>query len=166
MCSRYIWTESAYASIAMSACRGSISALLLYDVAEEIDLKELRALLGSTAPVRSPEFRQPAPVYVRYEQAPATESTDSFHLATGESVDARLCYFDYGVVSLDIELHFQCNWPELIALSHRWIDAGEVEQRGLEIARRHTNRIKSAIKKPYGEWLDEAYYVVHLHEVR
>jgi len=150
----------------MPACRGSISALLLFDVAEELDLKELRSLLGSAAPVRSPEFRQPAPVYVRYEQAPVTEPTDSFHLATGESVDARLRYFEYGVVSLEIQLHFHCDWPELIALSHRWIEAGEVEQRGLEIAHRHVNRIKSAVKKPYGEWLDEDYYVVHLHEVR
>jgi hypothetical protein len=150
----------------MPACRGSISALLLYDVAEETDLKKLRTLLGSAAPVRSPEFRQPAPIYVRFEQAPVIEPADSFHLATGEAVDARLRYFDYGVVSLEIELHFHCEWSELIGLSHRWIEAGEVEQRGLEIARRHVNRIQSALKKPYEEWLDEAYYVVHLHEVR
>jgi len=149
----------------MPACRGSISALLLYDIAEEIDLKELRGLLGAEAPLRSPEFRQPAPVYVRFEQAPVVEPSDSFHLATGEAVDARLRYFDYGVLSLEIELHFQCEWDELIALSHRWIEAGEVEQRGLEIARRHTNRMKSAVRKPYNEWLDEDYYVVHLHEV-
>lgn len=149
----------------MPACRGSISALLLYDVAEEIDLKAIRGLIGAEAPVRSPEFRQPAPLYVRFEQAPVGEPCDSFHLATGESVDARLRYFDYGVVSLEIELHFHCDWPELIALSHRWIEAGEVEHRGLEIVRRHVNRVKASLGKPYGEWLDEAYYVVHLHEV-
>lgn len=150
----------------MPACRGSISALLLYDIAEETNLTELRRLLGSVAPVRSPEFRQPAPLYVRFEQAPVVEPCDAFHLATGESVDARLRYFDYGVVSLEIELHFQCEWDELIALSHRWIEAGEVEQRGLEIVRRHVNQIKTALIKPYQDWLDEAYYVVHLHEVR
>ncbi|MFN7543409.1 MAG: hypothetical protein ACK5TN_11525 [Acidobacteriota bacterium] len=150
----------------MPACRGSISAMLLYDVAEEIDLKALYALLGAEAPLRSPGFRQPAPQYVRFEQAPAVEPTGSFHLATGESVDARLRYFDYGVVSLEIELHFHCDWHELIALSHRWIEAGEVEQRGLDIVRRHVQRVRSSLTKPYAEWLDEAYYVVHLHEVR
>lgn len=139
--------------------------MLLYDLAEEIDLKELRGLLGAEAPLRSPGFRIPAPSYVRFEQTPIVEPTDSFHLATGEAVDARLRYFDYGVVSLEIELHFHCEWPELIALSHRWIEAGEVEQRGLDIVRRHCNRLKSALRKPYTDWLDEAYYVVHLHEV-
>ncbi len=140
--------------------------MLLYDVAEEIDLTTLRSLLGATAPLRSPDFRQPAPVYVRFEQSPVVEPSDSFHLATGESVDARLRYFDYGVVSLEIELHFQCEWDELIALSHRWIEAGEVEQRGLDIVRRHINRVQTSLVKPYAEWLDEAYYIVHLHEVR
>lgn len=139
--------------------------MLLYDLAEEIDLKELRGLLGAEAPLRSPGFRIPAPSYVRFEQTPIVEPTDSFHLATGEAVDARLRYFDYGVVSLEIELHFHCEWSELIALSHRWIEAGEVEQRGLDIVRRHCNRLKSALRKPYTDWLDEAYYVVHLHEV-
>jgi hypothetical protein len=149
----------------MPACRGSISALLLFDISEEINLGELRGLIGAQAPLRSPEFRQPAPLYVRFEHPPVAEPCDSFHLATGEAVDARLRYFDYGVVSLEIELHFHCEWNELIALSHRWIEAGEVEQRGLEIARRHVNQAKPALINPYGEWLDEAYYVVHLHEV-
>jgi hypothetical protein len=149
----------------MAACRGSISALLLYDVAEEIDLKALRALIGAEVPLRSPEFRTGAPQYVRFEQPPVAEPCDSFHLATGEAVDARLRYFDYGVVSLEIELHFDVDWDELIGLSHRWIEAGEVEQRGLEIVRRHVNAVRTSLCKPYAEWLDEAYYVVHLHEV-
>ena len=139
--------------------------MLLYDLAEEIDLTELRALLGAQAPIRSPGFRIPAPSYVRFEQTPVVEPTDSFRLATGEAVDARLLYFYHGVVILEIELHFHCEWPELIALSHRWIEAGEVEQRGLDLVRRHCNRVKSALRKPYADWLDEAYYVVHLHEV-
>jgi hypothetical protein len=150
----------------MASCRGSISALLLYDVAEEIDLEALRGLLGATAPLRSPEFRQQAPSYVRFERAPLVEPCDSFRLATGEAVDARLRYFVSGVVSLRIELHFDCDWDELIALSNRWIEVGEVEQRGLEIVRQRVNRVHSALLKPYPEWLDEAYYVVHLHEVR
>lgn len=148
----------------MPACRGSISALLLYDVAEEIDLKETRSRIGAQVPLRSPDFRQQVPRYVRFEQTPVAEPCSSFHLASGEAVDARLRYFDYGVVSVEIELHFDCEWDELMALSHRWVEAGEVEQRGLEIARQHLKRVESALRKPYAEWLDEAYYVVHLSE--
>ncbi len=149
----------------MASCRGSISALLLYDVAEEIDLEALRGLLGATAPLRSPQFRQQAPSYVRFEQPPVIEPCDSFRLATGEAVDARIRYFVSGVASLRIELHFDCDWDELISLCNRWIEAGEVEQRGLEIVRQRVSRVRSALRKPYSEWLDEAYYVVHLHEV-
>jgi hypothetical protein len=50
----------------MDTCRGSFHALLLYDVADEIDLDRVRELLGATPPSRKPEFKLPAPVYVRF----------------------------------------------------------------------------------------------------
>lgn len=150
----------------MATCRGSFRALLLYDVAEEIDLAELSRLLGAQPQRRSPGFKQPAPVYVRFERPPIVEPCDPLQLATGEQADARLRYFDYGIVSLEIELQFQGEWHELIALSNRWIEDAEVEQRGVETVRHHLGRLKSALRKPYPDWLDEAYYVVHLREVR
>ena len=39
------------------ACHGSFRALLLYDIAEEFDVAELRKLLGSEPPARSPGFK-------------------------------------------------------------------------------------------------------------
>jgi hypothetical protein len=102
---------------------------------------------------------------VRFERPPILEPCESIHLATGEHADACLRYFDYGVVSLEIEVQFQGEWHDLIALSNRWIEEGEVEQRGLKTARDHVDRLKSALRKPYPEWLDEAYYVVHLRGV-
>src|SRR5579871_3149782 len=108
----------------MSSCRGSFRALLLYDIAEEIDLTELRKRLGAQPPGRSPGFRQPAPEYVRFERPPVFEPCDPIQLATGEPANARLQYFDYGVVSLEIELQFEGEWRELIALSNRWLEAG------------------------------------------
>ncbi len=149
----------------MSSCRGSFRALLLYDIAEEIDLTELRKRLGAQPPGRSPGFRQPAPEYVRFERPPVFEPCDPIQLATGEPANARLQYFDYGVVSLEIELQFEGEWRELIALSNRWLEAGEVEQRGLKTVRDRLPRLRPALRKPYTEWLDEAYYVVHLREV-
>jgi hypothetical protein len=151
----YLLAASDYTGNAMPPCRGSIRAVLLYDVAEEIDLKQVRTLLGTPPPLRAPDFRQPAPNYVRFEQPPVLEAT--------ASPDTTLRYFDYGVVSLQIESHFECEWSELVALSHRWIEVGEVESRGLEIARRHVDQIQSALRKPYPAWIDEAYYIIHLH---
>jgi hypothetical protein len=147
-------------------CCGSFRALLLYDVAEEFDFDELRRLLGAEPPARSPGFKLPAPGYVRFERSPIMQACDPIRFDTGESAQVKLRYFDYGVVSLEIEMRFESEWPGLIALSNRWIEAGEVEQRGLKSVRNSLARVQSALRKPYMEWLDEAYYVVHLQEVR
>jgi hypothetical protein len=150
----------------VALCRGSFRALLLYDIAEEIDLGELRRLLGSAPPVRSPGFKIPAPEYVRFERPPVEESCEPIRLATGEPANASLRYFDYGAVSLEIEVQFECDWPELIALANRWIEAGEVERRAVQTVRDCVASVQAALRKPYPEWLDEAYYVVQLREVR
>src|ERR1700730_14901115 len=101
----------------MPNCLGSFRALLLYDIAEEIDLVELSRLLGAEPPVRSPGFKLAAPVYVRFERAPMVVPCEQNQSRPGEPAHARLRYFDYGVVSLEIELQFQGEWHELIALS-------------------------------------------------
>lgn len=149
----------------MSLCRGTFHALLLYDVAEEFDLGQLRKLLDIRTPARSPGFKAPAPEYVRFERPPVVESCDPIRLSTGDSATASLRYFDYGVVSLQFDLQFNTDWPGLIALSNQWIDAGEVEQRGTNAVRARLAHLDSAIRKPYAEWVDEAYYVIHLREV-
>lgn len=149
----------------MSICRGSFRALLLYDIAEEFDLEELRRLIGGQPPARSPGFKLAAPDYVRFERPPVFEACEPVHLATGEFANTSLRYFDYGVVSLEFEMAFETDWPGLIALSNRWIEAGEVERRGPDIVRNRLDRLRPALRKPYTEWLDEAYYVIHLRGV-
>ncbi len=147
-------------------CAGSFRALLLYDIAEEFDLDSLRALLGAQPPTRSPGFKLAAPGYVRFERPPVMEVCDPIQLTTGETATASLRYFDYGVVSCEIEMRFESDWQGLIALSDRWMEAGEVERHGRRTVRERLNRLQQAVLKPYTEWLDEAYYVVHLREVR
>jgi len=149
----------------VATCRGSFRALLLYDIAEEIDLDQLRKLLGAAPAGRSPGFKLPAPGYVRFERPPVEEPCEPIRLATGELANAALRYFEYGAVSLEVELQFESDWPGLIALANRWIETGEVEQRALSNVRARIARLQPALRKPYPEWLDEAYYVVHLREV-
>ena len=150
----------------MPICSGSFRALLLYDIAEEFDFDELRRLLDAEPARRSPDFRLPAPGYVRFERTPVVQACEPIQFATGECATARLRYFDYGVVSLEIEMPFETDWRGLIELSNRWIEAGEVEQRGLQRVRESVSRLQAALRKPYPQWLDEAYFVVHLREVR
>jgi hypothetical protein len=150
----------------VSLCHGSFRALLIFDIAEEFDVAKLRELLGAEPPARSPGFKLPAPGYVRFERAPLLETCEPVHLATGESANARLRYFDYGVVSLEIEMPFETDWPGLIALSNRWIEAGEVERRASARVRERLAQLAPALIKPYADWVDEAYYIVELRDVR
>jgi hypothetical protein len=136
--------------------------LLLYDVAEELDLEALRALLGATPPVRKPEFKLPAPVYVRFERPPVVEPCENICLSSGECFEGRLKYFDYGVVSLELELPFEADWEQLIKLSNRWIEAPELEQKALQVVRKRLDRLSAAVRKAYPEWLDEVYYTMHI----
>jgi len=150
----------------MPACRGSFRALLLYDVADEIDLDRVRELLGARPPGRKPEFKLPAPVYVRFERPPVVEAAETISLSTGELFDGRLKYFDYGVVSLELELQFQAEWEELIRLSSRWIATPEIEQKALQVVTARMGVLTSALHKPYPDWLDEIYYAVHVCEAQ
>jgi hypothetical protein len=75
---------------------GSLRALLLFDIAEEINLPLLRSLLGATASRREPAFRQPAPEYVRFERPPVVEDLGACATDAGKELQARICYFDYG----------------------------------------------------------------------
>jgi hypothetical protein len=56
---------------AASPLRGTLRALLLFDIAEEIDLAQLHSILGTSPSKREPSFLRPAPEYVRHEQPAA-----------------------------------------------------------------------------------------------
>jgi hypothetical protein len=88
----------------MRPCKGSFHALVLYDVAEELDLEILRASLGTGPPARKPEFKLPTPVYVRFENPPVVESSEPVCLSTGETFTGRLQYFDSWLLSSNFNL--------------------------------------------------------------
>ncbi len=43
-------------------------------------------------------------------------------LETGETFQVSIKYFDYGVVSIELELDFETDWAELITLSESKMD--------------------------------------------
>lgn len=150
----------------MATCQGSFRAFFLYDVAEEIDLPTLSNLVQAMPPARSPGFKVPAPGYVRFERPPVVEDCGTVTLSRGGHAQARLRYFDYGIVSLELEIPFQGTWEELIALSSRWVEDSDAEQRALAMLQPHLEQVRPALRKPYPQYLDEIYFVVHLQEVR
>jgi len=145
--------------------KGSALVLMLYDVCEEIRLDELRRILGAQPAERSPSFKHPAPEYVRFERPPVVEPLERITLETGEQLEGRLKYYDYGVVCVEFELLFEGGWDMLVDLSCRYIAAPEVERHALQIAREESKRAAPALIKLYDNWLVEDYYIFRVGEV-
>jgi hypothetical protein len=141
---------------------GSFLTLLLYEVAEEIRLDELRGLLKAPPAGREPSFRQPAPGYVQFAQPPVVEPMREIVLADGLRLNGRVTYYEYGVVSLQFEIPFAGTWQDVIGLSARWMNAPELEQQAGETLLHHLERARPAVVKPFGGHLIEDYYVIHL----
>ncbi len=150
----------------MTPLKGSFYVLVLYDVAEQIQLDRLRAIIGAEPPRREPSFKHRAPDYVRFEPSPVVEYTGPITVSGGDPFDSRIKYFDYGVVCVELELPFTAGWEDLTGLSSRLTLAPEIEARTLELARAQLNRVKAALIQPYDVWLSEDYYVIHITDAR
>jgi hypothetical protein len=140
---------------------GSFWILFLYDICEEIQLETLRELLG-VVPRREPSFRHPSPDYVRFERPPVVQRLEPIVLDNGSRLQGELNYYEYGVVSIKLELPFEVDWPQLVDLSSRWIAAPELEARAARTVRDAVKGIQSALIGPHESWLNEDYYVIHL----
>jgi hypothetical protein len=149
----------------MRPLRGSLWMLVLYDVAEQIHLDKLQALLNTVPTPAQPRFRHPAPEYVRFERPPVVEELGGVAIeASGQEAQTRVKYFDYGVISVELELKFEASWEELIRLSNRWIMAPEIERCTSELLRARLEKVSPALRLPYAARLNEDYYIIHLRE--
>lgn len=142
--------------------RGSFRLLVLFDVADAIRLDEIRGRLGVQETARSPRFSRPAPEYVRFERPPVIEALPPLSLDGRENMEGRVKYYDYGVVSVELDLPFESDWAELVEQSSRWIANGEIERRAAEILHPRIERNNSALVNPYPVWLDEDYCIISL----
>lgn len=125
----------------------------------------MRSLVKAPAARREPTFLHPAPEYVRFEKPPVIEPIDAFVLETGERFNARIVYYEYGVVSIEFELAFKLDWQGLVSFSARWINASDIEKHAADAVRFHVSRARPALVKPYDYRLSEDYYVVHLKPI-
>ncbi|HEX7284938.1 MAG TPA: hypothetical protein VF532_02085 [Candidatus Angelobacter sp.] len=143
---------------------GSIIVLTLYDIADEIKLPELRALIGGTTV--TPAFKHPAPEYVRFERPPVIEPLPPVSLPGGEQFEATLQYYDYGVVSLLLRFAFRGDWQRLQQLAGSWVSGTLFDELSRNLVRPKVEQVRAALVKSYDHWLSEDYYVFHLHTVR
>ena len=118
-----------------STLNGTIRALWLFDIAEELDMPVLHQMLGTTPSKREPAFRHPAPEYVRYERPPVVAALGPCAQYGGEKLDGRIRYFDYGVASVEFRMNFEAGWHDLIRLANVWVMSPDLESQAEAIFR-------------------------------
>ena len=143
--------------------QGSVLGLILHDVCEEIRLEELRQILGAKRV--EPSFKHATPDYVRFEKPPVVERLEAVVLSSGEKVTPQLKYYDYGVISVLLQLEFAADWKGLVQLAARWVPSPELERQAQQIIRGRLAKIAPAVVRPYSDWLTEDYYIFLLTEV-
>lgn len=142
-----------------ASLRGSAVGLFLFDVCEEVKLDELRTILGARR--LGEGLKHAAAEQLFFERPPVVEN-----LPMRESqAQVRVKYYDYGVVSVLFEFPFAGDWPDLIALSSRWISGSDLPTRAEEIAKERVARTRSALVKPYDTWLSEDYFIFFMREI-
>lgn len=144
--------------------KGSFFALLLYDVAEEIRLEHARQLLGGAGKHRGTALRGPVPAYAGFSHPPAVLCVAPVVLDTGETWSCVVKLYEYGIISVSLELPFESSSDALVTLSSRWIADPGLEARTHAIARAQFDVIRPALVNPYDDWAVEDYYVVHVLE--
>ena len=134
-------------------------------MAEAIHLDRLRSLRESSRPEPPAGRVPPVPHYLRFERPPVSEPIDPLKLEDGSRIGGSAKYYDYGVVSMELELPFETEWDRLVLQSSRLIGNTELENRSAEWLRAALSRARPALTKPYDSWLTEDYQIVYLQEV-
>ncbi|HEY7098112.1 MAG TPA: hypothetical protein VH437_15405 [Terriglobales bacterium] len=144
---------------------GSVLVLIQFDVCEEIRLDRLREIFGART-LAHPSFKHPAPGYVRYKRPPVVEPIEPLVLESGERLLGQIKYYDYGVLSVVLELPFSGDWDTLVRLGSRWVWDVDFAACASRIVRQKLEQARPALVKPYAEWLSEDYFIFHLREVQ
>jgi len=146
--------------------RGFFRILSFFDIAEAIDLDNLRALLGPEAAPRSPGFVHLTPECAQAQNQPLLESVEPIALASGEKLEAKIKYYWFGVASVELSTPFECHFDSLCGQSYRWMNAPEVEKAAEVLLRARLQRFRPALIKPSSKWLDEDYLVIDIQSAQ
>jgi hypothetical protein len=142
---------------------GVVTAMYLFDVAEQIDLSRLRGTVGGGS---TPRFASKSitPAYLQYQVPPLVLEGE----AAGVAIDGftgRLKFFDYGVVSLALSRRFDGTWADLVATAHEYIENAALEEQAEQSVRRIVARCGDAMTRVRQLWLSEDYLVIAVTDV-
>jgi hypothetical protein len=143
---------------------GSVLALIQFDVSEELRLDYLQQAVSART-LQQPTMKHLAPSYVRYQRPPVVGPIGPLVLESGESLTGEVKYYDYGVVSLVLQLPFEGDWDSLVRLASRWVWDIDFASRAEAMIRQRLEKVTAAaLVKPYSRWLSEDYFIFHIRE--
>jgi hypothetical protein len=139
-----------------SALSGTATAFFLFDVADAIDLAQVRSRTEAIAPARFTQ-KVTAPSNIQYQQPPVV--IDGATLESSHDFRCRIKAFDYGVVSVALTRSVPDNWPALIAEGRTWHENAEMAATAERMCRSFVERVGSAAPRPRSTYLSEDYVV-------
>ena len=160
-----LYVTNAISSHASAILNGSVLVLIQFDVCEELRLDRLRNVRAS-AVQRRPSMKHAAPAYVRYERPPVVEQFEPLQLESGERLEGEIKYYDYGVVSVVLQLPFSGDWDNLVRLASRWVWDIDFASRVEPGVRKRLAECAEAMVRPYSRWLSEDYFIFLVSEAR
>jgi hypothetical protein len=146
------------------ALSGSVVMLIQFDVCEEIRLDRLRQIISAST-VAQPTLKHPTPSYIRYQRPPVVEPIEPLVLEHGERLPGEIKYYDYGVVSVVLQLPFSGGWESLIRMASRWVWEVDFAKHAGSVVRQKLESVRPALVKKYPEFLSEDYFIFHLREI-
>jgi hypothetical protein len=147
------------------ALRGNFRILILYDVAEVLDLEKLRQAMGAKPEPAKPAFARRTPEYVRLEQPPLVETVQGLELPAGFLLPCTLKYYSFAVVSVQLTVPFDCGWDELLRQTSRWMDTADTEPAARAFVFERLERLMPGTARHIDRWLEEDYLVIELAEI-
>ena len=148
----------------MAALEGFVTAFFLFDIADAIDVAQVRDLIGSAVTMRlSP--RASTPPYVQYQKAPVSVDGEALALAAERGFRVRLKAFDYGVVSVALTRPLPGSWVALVEEGRSWYDDMPLAAAAERACRALMARIGPALTGGRTELLSEDYFVFALTSV-
>ena len=81
-------------------------------------------------------------------------------------IGGQIAYYDYGAVSLTLDMPFRTSWCGLIALAARWMNDPELERNAGNLLRACLRPCAPALANPYEDMVSEDYFIVHLNTER
>ncbi len=145
----------------LTSVSGSVLVLIQFDVCEELHLDLLQQAINART-VRQPRMKHSVPAYVRYQRPPVLEPLEPLLLESGERLEGEIKYYDYGVVSVILQLAFAGDWESLEQLASRWVWDFDFASRVEPVVRQKLERIAAAMVNPYVRWLSEDYFIFHV----